>query len=67
MYSLMVERYCGAYDGDKFHNESVSVADASATTSDLDDDIDDVDAESLSLSLSAFPSSDAETCDVMAP
>lgn len=63
MYSLMVERYCGAYDGDNFHNESVSVADASATTSDLDDD--DVDVESLSLS--AFPSSDAETCDVIAP
>lgn len=66
MYSPMVERYCGAYVGAEFHNESVSVADASAMTSDLEDDLeDDVDAESPSPS--AFTSSDDKTCDVVAP
>jgi hypothetical protein len=50
-YSLIVERYCGRYDGENCHEESVRVAVASATT--IDDTEDDVDA----LSPSSFSTS----------
>ena len=63
MYSPVVERYCGGYDGADCHNESARVTEASATiTSDAEDDV-----EAFSSSLSVHSSSCAGPCDVIVP
>ena len=62
MYSPVVERYCGGYDGADFHNGSARVAVASTTIT--DDAEDDVEAFSSS---SVLSSSRAEPCDVIVP
>jgi hypothetical protein len=61
MYSPVVERYCGGYDGADCQNESARVAAASTTiTDDAEDDV-----EAFSSSLSVLSSSHAEPCDVI--
>jgi hypothetical protein len=63
MYSPVVERYCGGYDGADCHNESARVTEARATTtSDAEDDV-----EAFSSSLSVLSSSCAGPCDVIVP
>jgi hypothetical protein len=61
MYSLVVERYCGRYDGAESHKESTSVTEARGTIADAADD-----DEALSSSL-LIHSSGTEPCDVIVP
>jgi len=61
MYSLVVERYCGGYDGADCHKESTSVTEVRATIADAADDV-----EALSSSLPVL-SSGTEPCDVIVP
>ena len=63
MYSPVVERYCGGYDGADCHNGSARVAAARATTADDAED----DVEAFSSSLSVLSSSRGEPCDVIVP
>jgi hypothetical protein len=64
MYSPVVERYCGGYDGADCQNESASRVAAAGTT--ITDDAED-DVEAFSSSLSVLSSSRAEPCDVIVP